>query len=67
MEFIKKKDGTYLFVKLDKVDTKYLKNFKKYEHQYHVKEGIVCCRSPFLLTALFFGCFYQIFLPASCL
>jgi len=38
MEFIKKKDGTYLLVKLDKVDTKYLRDFKKYEHQKHVKD-----------------------------
>lgn len=38
MEFIKKKDGTYLLVKLDKVDAKYLKDFKKYEHRKHVKD-----------------------------
>ena len=29
MEFIKKKDGTYLLVELDKVDTEYLKDFRK--------------------------------------
>jgi hypothetical protein len=38
MEFIKKKDDTYLLVTLDKSDTKYLKDFKKHEHRRHVKD-----------------------------
>jgi len=38
MEFRKKKDGTYLLVKLNKADVKYLKDFKKYEHPGHVKD-----------------------------
>lgn len=38
MAFIKKKAGTYLLMKLGKVDTKYLRNFKKYEHPGYVKD-----------------------------
>jgi hypothetical protein len=33
LEFIKKKTGTYLLVKLSKADKKYLKDFKNYEHR----------------------------------
>jgi len=39
MEFIKKKDGTYLLVKLDKVDTKYLKDFIKNEYPKTVRNA----------------------------
>jgi len=38
MELTKKKNSTYLLVKLNKADAKYLRNFKKYEHQKHVKD-----------------------------
>ncbi|MGB3478064.1 MAG: hypothetical protein WBB67_02775 [bacterium] len=33
MELTKKKSSTYLLVKLSKADVKYLKDFKKDEHQ----------------------------------
>jgi len=38
MDLVKKKDSTYLLVKLCKADVKYLKDFKKYEHPGHVKD-----------------------------
>jgi hypothetical protein len=38
MELMKKKSSTYLLVKLNKADVKYLRDFKKYEHPKHIKE-----------------------------